>query len=69
MISNTNLTTLDSTVSAPPGIVYSTNPRRAEGEDGYSYFVKGPATEIAFAEIAGCLFAAEAGLLVPESSV
>jgi hypothetical protein len=69
MVYETDLLTLDSVVSAPEGIVYSTSPRRAEGTDGHSYFVKGPDVEIAFAELAGCAFAAEVGLIVPEIAV
>lgn len=69
MLYQTELVTFDSRVSAPEGIVYSTSPRRAEGSDDHSYFVKGPEPEIAFSEIAGCLFAAEAGVLVPEVAV
>lgn len=66
MVHQTELFTLDVRVSAPEGIVYSTSPRRAEGEDGHSYFVKGPALDVVFAELAGCSLGAEAGLIVPE---
>jgi hypothetical protein len=69
MIHETDLLTLDTTVSAPEGIVYSTSPRRAEGIDRHSYFIKGPEIEVAFAELAGCSFAAEVGLIVPEVAV
>lgn len=69
MLHETDLLTLDSVVSAPEGIVYSTSPRRAEGIDGHSYFIKGPEIEVAFAELTGCLFAIEVGLIVPEVAV
>jgi hypothetical protein len=59
------LLTLDEYVTAPSGLVYSTNPRTAEGPDGFKYFVKGPDPEIVFAELAGCLLAASVGLKVP----
>jgi len=69
MIYETELLTLDVPITAPEGIVYSTSPRRAEGEDGHSYFIKGPDTEITFAELAGCSFAQEVGLVVPSVAV
>jgi hypothetical protein len=69
MISETNLFTLDPKVSAPEGIVYSTSPKRAEGLDGQSYFVKGPNVEVTFAELAGCSLASEVGLIVPPVAV
>ena len=69
MVHETELLTFDSRVSAPEGIVYSTSPRRAEGEDGHSYFIKGPDVEVTFAESAGCSFAMEVGLLVPPVAV
>lgn len=69
MIFETELLTLDSRVSAPEGIVYSTSPRRAEGQDGHSYFIKGPHVEVAFAELAGSSFAREVGLVVPPVAV
>lgn len=69
MVSETDLLTLDSRVSAPEGIVYSTSPRRAEGLDGQSYFVKGPDVEVTFPELVGCSFAIEVGLVVPPVSV
>jgi hypothetical protein len=69
MLRQTNLLTLDSRVGAPEGVVYSTSPRRAEGSDNVSYFVKGPEAEVVFAELAGCLLAVEVGLLVPEVAV
>ena len=47
-------------------MVYSTDPRRAEGADEVSYFIKGPDIEIVFAEIAGCMFAREVSLTVPD---
>jgi hypothetical protein len=60
-----DLLTMDGRVCPPPGMVYSTDPHRAEGEDGHSYFVKGPDVEIVFAELAGCTLAAAVGLPVP----
>jgi len=69
MIYETDLLTLDSKVSAPEGIVYSTSPRRAEGQDGASYFIKGPEVEVVFPELAGCSFATEVGLVVPAIAV
>jgi len=66
MIGRTKLLTIDSRVVSPEGVVYSTDPRRAEGEDGVSYFIKGPDAEIVFAEIAGCMMAREVGVLVPD---
>ena len=60
-----DLLTMDSRVCPPPGMVYSTDPHRAEGEDGHSYFVKGPDVEVVFAELAGCSLAASVGLPVP----
>jgi hypothetical protein len=69
MVYETELLTFDSRVSAPEGIIYSTSPRRAEGEDGHSYFIKGPDAEVVFAELAGCSFAIEVGLIVPDVAV
>jgi hypothetical protein len=66
MIVRTNLITIDGPVQPPEGLVYSANPRRAEGEDGTAYFIKGSELEIVFAEIAGCALAREVGLPVPE---
>lgn len=57
MIVKTKLWTMDSRVLSPEGVVYSTDPRTAEGENGVSYFTKGPNIEIVFAEIAGCMLA------------
>lgn len=60
------LLTRDEPVTAPAGLVYSTNPRTAEATDGRGrYFVKGPEPEIVFAEMAGCLLAGKVGLHVP----
>lgn len=57
-------------VTAPQFIIYSTAPRRAIGEDGAAYFVKGMAEPaVAFAELAGCLLARSAGLPTPEPVV
>jgi hypothetical protein len=58
------LLTLDDIVGAGTGLVYSTEPRRAQGLDGEDYFVKGPDREIVFAELAGCLLATAVGLPV-----
>jgi hypothetical protein len=69
MLRQIDLLTLDSRVGAPEGIIYSTSPRRAEGSDNASYFVKGPEPEVVFAELAGCLLAMEVGLSVPEVAV
>jgi hypothetical protein len=69
MLQQTALTTFDSRVSAPEGMVYSTSPYVALGEDGISYFVKGPEPEVVFAELTGCLLAREAGLVVPDVAV
>lgn len=66
MIVRTNLITIDGPVQPPEGLVYSANPRRAEGEDGTAYFIKGPELEIVFAEMAGCALAREVGLPVPD---
>lgn len=63
-----NLLTLDERVSAPDGIVYSTGPRKAEGEDEGSYFVKGPDLEIVFAELCGAVLASAVGLPVPPAA-
>jgi hypothetical protein len=62
------LETVDQLVAAPDGIVFSTQPRRAHGDDGYDYFVKlGP--DVVFAEIAGCLLAQAVGLTVPPTAL
>jgi hypothetical protein len=64
--SRTTLLTIDDPVVAPKGLVYSTSPRRAEGEDGRSYFIKGhESNETIFAEIGGCILANALGLPVP----
>ena len=63
--SQTALITIDDFVVPPPGLVYSTCPRRAEGSDGCSYFIKGGDTQTIFAEIAGCILANTVGLPVP----
>lgn len=67
MVPEIDLSTLDVPVNAPEGVIYSSSPRRAEGEGGHSYFVKGPEVEVAFAELVGCSFAAEVELIVPRS--
>ncbi len=64
-LSAVDLLTMDGRVCPPRGMVYSTNPHRAEGKDGHSYFVKGPDVEVVFAELAGCTLAAAVGLPVP----
>jgi hypothetical protein len=64
-----NLATLDERVTAPAGIVYSTDPRRARGHDDKDYFVKGPESEVVFAELAGCLLASAAGIIVAPVAV
>jgi hypothetical protein len=61
----TDLITVDSPVSSPAGIVYSTNPHKAEAINGRTYFVKGPQLEVVFAELSGCLLAAALGVPVP----
>src|SRR5262249_41819380 len=66
MVARVPLLTIDEQVRAPYEVVYSTNPRRAEGSNHLSYFIKGPNIEIVFAEIAGCLLAKEVGLQVPD---
>jgi hypothetical protein len=63
--SQTALTTIDDPVVPPTGLIYSTSPRRAEGSDGHSYFIKGGDRETIFAEIAGCILANAIGLPVP----
>jgi hypothetical protein len=60
-----NLTTLDGAVAEGTGLVYSTAPQRAVGDDGGDYFVKGPDREVVFAELAGCVLANAVGLTVP----
>ena len=65
----TQLMTLDSHMSAPSGIVYSTNPRKAEAVNGKTYVVKGPELETVFAELAGCMLAATVGIPVPPVAV
>lgn len=61
----TDLITVNSPVSSPAGIVYSTNPHLAEAVNGKTYFVKGPQPEIVFSEIAGCLLSASLAIPVP----
>jgi len=43
--------------------------RQRRGKTGYSYFIKGPEAEVAFAKLAGCSLAREVGLTVPEVAV
>lgn len=59
------LMTLDDRVGGDSGIIYSTSPHKAIGEDGETYFIKGPEKEIVFAELAGCILANAAGINVP----
>lgn len=66
MAVRTRLLTIDEQIRAPYDVVYSTDPRRAEGANHLRYFIKGPELEIVFAEIAGCLLAREVGLIVPD---
>lgn len=66
MVNRVDLLTKDSKVSAPSGVVYSTEPHTAESETGSTYFIKGPQQEIVFAELAGCELAREIGVIVPE---
>lgn len=56
-------------VTPPNGLVYSTNPQVAAGEDGQDYFLKGPNTQIAFAELASYELANLVGLAVPPHAV
>ena len=63
--SRTTLLTIDDPVVAPKGLVYSTSPRRAEGLNGRSYFIKGTDHETVFAEVAGCILANAVGLPIP----
>lgn len=63
--SRTTLLTIDEPVIAPKGLIYSTSPRRAEGDDRRSYFIKGDSNETVFAEIGGCILASALGLPVP----
>jgi hypothetical protein len=66
MVTRIKLLTLDEPVRSPFGIVYSTSPRKAEGENEVTYITKGPKLEIVFAELAGCLLAREVELPVPD---
>jgi hypothetical protein len=69
MLHKIDLLTFDSLVSSPEGMIYSTAPHIGYGSDGITYFVKGPEPEVIFAEIAGCLFAREVGLIVPDVAI
>ena len=60
---------MDGRVIGPTGIVFSNAPETATGSDGNTYYVKGWDSEVAFAEVVGCLLAAEAGLRVPTAAV
>jgi hypothetical protein len=66
MIARINLLTRDVPVRSPLGIVYSTEPVAAEGENRVSYITKGPSVEVVFAELVGCTLAREVGLPVPD---
>jgi hypothetical protein len=66
MVKRTSLITIDSRVLSPEGVVFSTDPKRAEAEDEVSYFIKGPDIETVFAEISGCMLAKAVGLPVPD---
>ena len=66
MIPRVNLVTFDDPVIPPPGVIYSTNPRRAEGANGVPYFVKNTDPKVVFAEIVGCRLAREVGLPVAD---
>lgn len=56
-------------VVAPQDLVYSTQPRRATGLDGHSYFVKGPDRNIVVAEAVAHQLAGELGLRIPEFGI
>jgi hypothetical protein len=66
MITRINLLTRDVPVRSPVGIVYSTEPVAAEGENRVSYITKGPDIEVVFAELVGCTLARDVGLVVPD---
>lgn len=66
MVPRVNLVTFDDLVIPPPGVFYSTNPHRAEGENGVPYFVKNTEVDVVFAEIVGCRLAQEVGLPVAD---
>lgn len=66
MFSTVDLDTIDDPVSGPVGIVFSTQPRVGQGQDGKEYVIKGPDPEIVFAEIMGCLLASHVGIPVPD---
>lgn len=69
MLSTVDLAALGARISAPSGIVYSTDPRIGICPAGRRYFTKGPDEEIVFAELAGCLLAEQVGLPVAAVSV
>ena len=60
-----DLATLDDKMGGDSGLVYSTSPQKAIGTDDESYIVKGPDTEVVFAELAGCVLANAVGVTVP----
>jgi hypothetical protein len=66
MVVRTKLITIDDRVLSPEGVVFSTDPRRAEAENEVPYFIKGPDLATVFAEISGCMLAREAGLPIPD---
>src|SRR5262245_7326096 len=64
-----DLLTLDEVVGASAGFVYSTQPRRAQGQNGIDYFVKGPDQPVVFPELTRCLLAAAAGIPVADVDI
>ena len=69
MLQRIDLLTLEESVAAPTGIVYSTSPQKAAREDGTEFFVKGPDPTVVFPELAGCLLASAVGLVVAPVAV
>lgn len=56
-------------VAAPEDVVYSTQPRKATGQDGHSYYVKGPDLNITVAEAVAHQLARNLGLNVPNFGI
>jgi hypothetical protein len=56
-------------VVPPPGIVFSTQPKLVRGQDGNTYFMKGPDHNIVVAEVLSHLLARAVNLPVPEFSI
>jgi HipA-like protein len=56
-------------VVAPEDLVYSTQPKKATGMDGHSYFVKGPDRNIIVAEAVAHQLARSLGINVPEFGI